>query len=138
MVNKAIIIGRLGKAPETRQLDGGNTVVNFTVATSEKYKDRTGQQQEVTEWHQVVAWGKLAEVCGKYLHKGSLVYVEGKMTRREWEDKEGNKRYSHEIVAHTMQMLGGKTEQANQEQAKPEQPARERYIGDDGEDELPF
>jgi single-strand DNA-binding protein len=107
-VNKVILIGRLGKEPEVRNLDNGATVANFTMATSESYKDKTtGEKKEVTEWHNIVLWRGLAEISQKYLHKGDLVYIEGKLRTRSWE-KEGVTRYTTEIVADTMTMLGSK------------------------------
>lgn len=106
-VNKAIIVGNLGRDPEMRSTQSGAQVANFTVATSRVYKDSSGQRQEETEWHRVVAWGRLAEICGQYLQKGKQVYIEGRIQTRSWEDKEsGQKRYSTEIVALEMQMLG--------------------------------
>jgi single-strand DNA-binding protein len=106
-VNKAIIVGNLGRDPEMRATQTGTQVANFTVATSRAYSDSGGQRQEETEWHRVVAFGRLAEICGQYLHKGKQVYIEGRIQTRSWEDKEsGQKRYSTEIVANEMQMLG--------------------------------
>lgn len=105
-VNKAIIVGNLGRDPEMRTTQSGSQVANFSVATSRQYNDRDGQRQEETEWHRVVAFGKLADICGQYLHKGKQVYIEGRLQTRSWEDKEsGQKRYSTEIVAQEMQML---------------------------------
>jgi len=105
-VNKVILVGRLGKDPEVRNLDNGATVANFTVATSESYKDRTtGEKKEVTEWHNIVLWRGLAEIAQKYLHKGDLVYIEGKLRTRSWE-KDGVTRYTTEVVADNMTMLG--------------------------------
>ncbi len=107
-VNKVILIGRLGKEPEVRSLDNGVSVANFTMATSETYKDRTtGEKRESTEWHNIVLWRGLAEVTQKYLHKGDLVYIEGKLRTRSWE-KEGVTRYTTEIVADNMTMLGSR------------------------------
>jgi len=105
-VNKVILVGNLGKDPELRYTASGTAVVNFTLATSERFKDRSGQQQEKTEWHTIVAWRNLAEICGKYLHKGKQVYIEGKLQTRKWQDRDGNDRYTTEIVADQMQMLG--------------------------------
>ena len=106
-VNKAIIVGNLGRDPEMRATQSGTQVANFTVATSRAYNDSSGQKQEETEWHRVVAFGRLAEICGQYLHKGKQVYIEGRIQTRSWEDKEsGQKRYTTEIVANEMQMLG--------------------------------
>ena len=108
-VNKVILVGRLGKDPEVRNLDNGVSVANFTMATSESYKDRTtGEKKEVTEWHNIVLWRGLAEVSQKYLHKGDLVYIEGKLRTRSWE-KEGVTRYTTEIVADNMTMLGSRS-----------------------------
>lgn len=108
-VNKVILIGRLGKDPEVRNLENGVAVANFTMATSESYKDRTtGEKKETTEWHNVVLWRGLAEVSQKYLHKGDLVYIEGKLRTRSWE-KEGVTRYTTEIVADNMTMLGSRS-----------------------------
>ncbi len=107
-VNKVILVGRLGKDPEVRNLENGTTVANFTLATSESYKDRTtGEKKEITEWHNIVVWRALAEITQKYLHKGDLVYIEGKLRTRSWE-KEGVTRYTTEVVADTMNMLSTK------------------------------
>src|SRR3990170_5079357 len=107
-VNKVILVGRLGKDPEVRNLENGVSVANFTMATSETYKDRTtGEKKEATEWHNIVLWRGLAEVSQKYLHKGDLVYIEGKLRTRSWE-KEGVTRYTTEIVADNMNMLGSR------------------------------
>jgi single-strand DNA-binding protein len=108
-VNKVILVGRLGKDPEVRNLDNGAVVANFTIATSESYKDKTtGEKKEITEWHNVVLWRGLAEIAQKYLHKGDMVYVEGKLRTRSWE-KEGITRYTTEIVADNMTMLGSRS-----------------------------
>ncbi len=112
-VNKAILVGRLGRDPETRYTSGGQAVANFTLATDETYKDRAGERQKRTEWHRVVLWGKLAEIAQQYLKKGQLVYVEGRIQTRQWEDKrDGQKRTSTEIVGTTMRMLGSRAEGA--------------------------
>ena len=105
-INKVILIGRLGADPELKTVTGGNNVARLSVATSENWTDREGQKQERTEWHRIVVWGKLAELCGKYLVKGRQVYVEGRLQTRSWEDKEGSKKYTTEIVANTVQFLG--------------------------------
>lgn len=108
-VNKVILVGRLGKDPEVRNLENGVSVANFTMATSESYKDRTtGEKKEATEWHNIVLWRGLAEISQKYLHKGDLVYIEGKLRTRSWE-KEGVTRYTTEIVADNMTMLGSRS-----------------------------
>jgi len=108
-INKAIIVGRLGRDPEVRYTPDGTAVANFSVATSEEWKDKnTGEKRERTEWHRVVAFRRLGEICGEYLSKGRQVYVEGRIQTRDWEDKDGNKRYTTEIVANQMQMLGSR------------------------------
>jgi single-strand DNA-binding protein len=107
-VNKAIVIGNLGKDPEVRFTPGGQAVANFSVATNESWKDKNGQAQERTEWHRIVVWGKLAELCGEYLKKGRSAYVEGRLQTREWTDKEGKKNYTTEIVANQVVFLGGR------------------------------
>lgn len=109
-VNKVIIIGRLGADVEYKELAGGHSVANMSVATSEKYKDKQGEMVEKTEWHRVTVWGKTADLCQQYLSKGREAYFEGKLQTRKWEDKEGNTRYTTEIVANTVQFLGGAQE----------------------------
>jgi single-strand DNA-binding protein len=104
-VNKVILIGNLGKDPEVRYLEGGIAVANFPVATTESFRDKLGNKQEQTEWHQIVLWRKLAEVAEKYLRKGQQVYIEGKIRSRSWEDKEGNKRYTTEIFGDVLTIL---------------------------------
>ncbi len=109
-INKAIIVGNLGKDPETRYMPSGDAVTNITVATTDKYKDKaTGEQKELTEWHRISMFGKLAEIAGQYLKKGSQVYIEGKIQTRKWQDKDGQDRYTTEIKADTMQMLGSRS-----------------------------
>jgi len=111
MVNKVTLIGRLGKDPETRYTPSGQAVCNFSLATDESFKDRSGQRQTRTEWHRIVMWGKLAEIAQQYLKKGALVYLEGRIQSRQWEDKrDGQKKTSYEIVANGMKMLGGRSE----------------------------
>jgi single-strand DNA-binding protein len=105
-VNKAIIVGNLGADPEVRTTQSGTQVATFSVATSETYNDSSGQRQERTEWHRVVAFGRLGEICGQYLHKGKQVYIEGRIQTRKWQDKDGQDRWTTEIVAREMQMLG--------------------------------
>jgi single-strand DNA-binding protein len=107
-VNKVILVGRLGRDPETRFTGGGQAVANFSVATDETYKDKNGERQKRTEWHKIVVWGKQAEIAQQYLKKGSLIFIEGRIQSREWQDKEGQKRTSFEIVATNFRMLGGK------------------------------
>lgn len=137
-LNKVQIIGHLGADPEQRFMPSGKPVANIRVATSETWKDKdTGDKKEKTEWHSVVAFDKLAEIMGEYLRKGSQVYIEGKLQTRKWQDKEGKDRYTTEIVASQMQMLGGKPQGERQapQQSKPAQPA----AGDGGfDDDIPF
>jgi len=109
-VNKVILIGRLGKDPEVKYTPSGAPVAKFSLATDEVFKDRSGEQQKRTEWHNIVAWNKLAEICGQYLTKGKQVYIEGSIRSRQWEDQAGNKRTGYDIVARTMQMLGSKAD----------------------------
>lgn len=107
-INKAILVGNLGKDPELRYTASGQAVATFSLATTEKFKNKGGEQQERTEWHNIVAWGPLAEICGKYLVKGKQVYCEGRIQSRSYDDRDGNKRYITEIVISDMQMLGGR------------------------------
>ena len=117
-VNKAIIVGNLGKDPEMRYLPNGDAVCHITVATSEQWKDKqTGEKKEATEWHRIVFFRRLAEIAGEYLKKGSSVYVEGSLKTRKWQDKDGNERYTTEIVGNEMKMLGGKTSQDEEPRA---------------------
>jgi len=111
-VNKVILVGRLGRDPETRYTGSGQAVANFSLATDETYKDRNGERQKRTEWHKIVVWGKQAEIAQQYLKKGSLVFIEGRIQSREWQDKEGQKRTSFDIVASNFRMLGGRAEGA--------------------------
>src|SRR5215467_752168 len=107
-VNKVILVGRLGRDPETRYTGGGQAVANFSLATDETYRDKNGERQKRTEWHKIVVWGKQAEIAQQYLKKGSLIVIEGRIQSREWQDKEGQKRTSFEIVATNFRMLGGR------------------------------
>jgi single-strand DNA-binding protein len=146
-VNKVILVGRLGKDPEVRNLENGATVANFTMATSETYKDRTtGERKEITEWHNVVLWRGLAEVAQKYLHKGDMVYVEGKLRTRSWE-KEGVTRYTTEIIGDNMTMLssrgggGGSSTGEGYNSSPASKSANEGFASmptDGGSDDLPF
>ena len=111
-VNKVILVGRLGADPEVRYTGSGTAVANFNMATSSSYTDKSGEKTEKTEWHRIVAFGKLGEICGEYLAKGKQVYVEGRLQTRDWEDREGNKRKTTEIVAGVMQMLGAAGDRA--------------------------
>jgi single-strand DNA-binding protein len=147
-VNKVILVGNLGKDPESRYLPDGGAVCNFSVATTDKWKDKSGEQQERTEWHRVSTFSKLAEICGEYLKKGSQVYVEGRLQTRKWQDKEGKDRYTTEIVADRMQMLGsragGSESMAREPKAAPgggDKPAAKKGGGasfDDMDDDIPF
>lgn len=109
-VNKAILVGNLGRDPELRHTPNGQAVVNFTLATSETWTDKSGEKVERTEWHRIVVWGKTAEMCNQYLSKGRTVYVEGRIQTREWEDKEGAKRYTTEINANTVNFIGPRSD----------------------------
>lgn len=131
MLNKVILIGRLGREPETRFMPNGEAVCNFSVATSEKYTDKNDQRQEETEWHNVTMFRKLAEIAGQYLTKGSQVYIEGKIKSRKYTDKNGVERTAYDIIANELKMLGGNT----QTPAQKPQPAQAQ---DDMSDDVPF
>jgi single-strand DNA-binding protein len=140
-VNKAILVGHLGRDPEMRYVPSGDAVANFSIATTESWKDKQGVKQEKTEWHRISMFGKQAEIAGEYLKKGSSVYIEGRIQTRTWQDKEGNERQTTEIVADRMQMLGGKSSG----QAESPQPAQsktgtyEENTGfDDDDSPIPF
>ena len=122
-LNKVFLIGRVGKDPEVRQFDGGNKVANFTLATDESYTDRNGQRQTATEWHNLVLNGKLADIAEQYVHKGSMLYIEGKIRTRSWQDQQGNKHYQTEVVGLGMQLLDPKPQAA----APAPQPAAPQY-----------
>jgi len=125
-VNKVILVGRLGRDPETRYTGGGQAVANFPVATDESYKDKNGERQKRTEWHKIVVWGKQAEIAQQYLKKGSLIFIEGRIQSREWQDKEGQKRTSFEIVASNFRMLGGRSDAAARRRRRTLQCRRRR------------
>lgn len=136
-VNKVILIGRLGRDPEVRYTPSGVAVANFSIATSEEWKDKdTGEKQERTEWHKIVAWRRLGEICGEYLHKGKEVYIEGKLQTRPWEDRDGNKRYTTEVVANVMQMLGAAGKEGKVQSADNKFSTEEPVTVP--EDEIPF
>jgi len=135
-INKVILVGNLGKDPEVRHLEGGAVVAKFPLATSESYKNKDGQRTEQTEWHNIVMWRGLAESAEKFLHKGSLVYIEGKIRTRSWDDKEGNKRYSTEIVADTMTMLGARRSEEGHSSSGQE--VTQHSAGETAGDDLPF
>ena len=137
-VNRVILIGRLGRDPELKFTPAGKAVTNFTMATSETWKDDSGERQERTEWHRIVIWGKLAEVAAKYLTKGSQVYIEGKLQTREWTDKDGQKKYTTEIVANNMTMLDGKGDNSEKPN-NPEKPESSDGPADPSAfDDIPF
>lgn len=108
-MNKVILVGRLGQNPEVRYTPSGQAVANFSIATNESWTDKQGQKQERTEWHRIVVWGKLAELCNQYLAKGRQIYVEGRLQTRQWQDKDGQTKYTTEVQAQTVQFLGGQT-----------------------------
>ena len=136
-VNKVILVGNLGRDPEIRYTPNGVAVATFSIATSEEWKDReTGEKQERTEWHRIVAWRRLGEICGEYLHKGSQVYIEGRLQTRDWEDRDGNKRYTTEIVAQNMQMLGRPSREGRAESQEERYPTEEPISIPD--DDIPF
>ena len=136
-VNKVILIGNLGADPEVKYLNNGTTVANFRIATTENRVSRSGEKTSFTEWHRIVAFGRLAEICGEYLNKGKQVYIEGRLRTRSWEDKDGNKRSTTEIVAARLQMLGAPGGPA--EMPSPEKyPDAEQEVPPGSDDEVPF
>lgn len=126
-VNKVILVGRLGRDPETRYTGGGQAVCNFSMATDESFKDKSGERQKRSEWHKVVVWGKQAEIAQQYLKKGAQIFLEGKIQSREWQDKEGQKRTAYEIVAANFRMLESKGS------TEPEQPQEGEYKATDAD-----
>lgn len=136
-VNKVILVGNLGKDPEIRHLDNGIAVANFSLATTESYTNKQGERVNQTEWHNVVLWRGLADVAEKYLKKGNSIYVEGKINTRKWEDKEGVTRYSTDIIADKMTMLGSKSDNSNST-ATAVSPAESSPTKSSGNDDLPF
>ena len=142
-VNKVILVGNLGKDPEVRYMPSGNAVANVTLATTESWKDKqTGEKQERTEWHTVVFYSRLAEIAGEYLKKGSQVYVEGSLRTRKWQDKNGNDRYTTEVIANDMQMLGGRGGStgyaAGDAAPQPAEQAAPGAAEPDFDDDIPF
>ena len=137
-VNKVILLGNLGRDPEIRYTGGGQAVANFTMATTERWTDPSGEKKEKTEWHRIVVWGKQAEIAGEYLRKGRQVYIEGSLQTREWTDREGNKRYTTEVRAQRLQLLGRPDDRA--QGAAPPAPAEEvaEPTGGFSEDDIPF
>ena len=139
-VNKVILVGNLGANPELRYTQGQQAVANLRIATTERWTDKSGQKQEATEWHRVVVWGKQAEIVGQYLTKGRQVYVEGRIRTRQWQDQQGQKRFTTEIVAQNVQMLGGRGERAPDEAGAtvpPDDTIREDF-GGGADDDIPF
>jgi len=140
-INKVIVVGNLGADPDSRTMPSGNAVTNISVATSESWNDKeTGEKQEKTEWHRVVFFGRLAEIASDYLKKGSQVYVEGKLQTRKWEDKEGNERWTTEIVANQMQMLGERMSQSvsNQDNVTKQNNSSNEFVDEEFDDDIPF
>ena len=137
-VNKVILVGNLGKDPEVRYLDSGVAVANFSLATTENYKNKQGERVSQTEWHNIVLWRGLAEIAEKWLKKGSSVYIEGKIRARKWEDKDGNTRYTSEILGDNMTMLGGKPIADNVEDVVVESPKDSDNKPSESDDDLPF
>lgn len=140
-VNRVTLVGYLGQDPETRYLQNGDAVTNINVATSEKWTDKgTGEVKEKTEWHRIVMWRRLAEVAAEYLRKGSLVYIEGKLQTRKWQDKDDNDRWTTEIVANQMQMLGGKGNGGSKSEPRepPSSTPSQKATTDDFDDDIPF
>jgi single-strand DNA-binding protein len=135
-VNKVILIGNLGRDPELRYLPNGDPVVKFTLATGSRWKDKNGQLQERTDWHNIVAFGRQAEICNQYLKKGSQVYVEGRIQNRSWEDKDGNKKYITEIITRSVQMLGRRGEPEAEVPEEIAEPLVEETKTED--EDLPF
>jgi len=136
MVNKVILLGRLGKDPQVKFMSNGNAKCSFSVATDEKWTDKDGNKQEKCEWHNVVVWGKQAESCGQYLSKGRQVYIEGKVTTRSYDDKEGNKRYVTEIVARDVKFVGSKDDQRGTSNRAPA--AAEVTTEVDEDEDIPY
>jgi single-strand DNA-binding protein len=136
-INKVILIGNLGKDPELRYTPSGTAVASFSLATSEKWKDRDGNMQDKTEWHNIVVWGRQAEIAKEYLAKGRQVYIEGRIQTRSWDDKDGNKRYTTEIIAQRLNFLGSRDQGSS---AAPDMPPEAPPQGDLGaeDDDLPF
>jgi single-strand DNA-binding protein len=140
-INKVILIGRLGSDPEVRYTPSGSAVANFNIATSDEWKDKeSGEKKERTEWHRIVAWNRLGEICGEYLSKGRQVYVEGKIQTRSWEDREGNKRYTTEIIASDIHFLGGRdsSDSARPSAGPPLPDSPEPPLPAPEEDDIPF
>jgi single-strand DNA-binding protein len=142
MVNKVILLGNVGKDPEVKYFDNDVAVASFSIATSETYKDKSGEKQTKTEWHNISAWRGLAKLAENYIKKGTQLYIEGKLTTRSWDDKDGNKRYTTEIVANTIQMLGKKSDNTSAIPTPSVDNAPQEMgdsgLGDGAADDLPF
>lgn len=140
MINKVVLIGNAGQDPEVRHLESGIAVANFTLATNETYKDKNGEKVTQTEWHRIVLWRGLAEVAEKYVKKGEQLYIEGRLRTRNWDDKDGNKRYTTEVYADIMKMLGKKSDQDSSMSSAPveDNPHAEPANDHAGSDDLPF
>jgi len=136
MLNKVMLIGRLGADPEVRYTPQGTKVTSFNLATDERWKDKDGNKQERTEWHKVVVWGKLADICGEYLAKGKLVYLEGSLRTRSWDDRDGQKRYTTEIIASDMKMLDKKGGGSGGSYSQGGEPPRGQQVNEP--DDIPF
>jgi len=138
-VNKVILIGRLGADPEVRYTNSGTSVTTFRMATSVNFKNKDGEKTDKTEWHKIVAWARLGEICGEYLAKGKQVYIEGRLQTREWEDKDGNKKWTTEIVANTMEMLGSADDSNRTETGQSGQEDNADVgTGDGSDSDVPF
>jgi single-strand DNA-binding protein len=140
-VNKVILVGNLGANPEVRHTQGGQMVANLRLATTERWTDRSGQKQEATEWHRVVVWGRQAEIVSQYLTKGRQVYIEGRIRTRQWQDQQGQKRFSTEIVAQNVQLLGSRSERAPGEEVDAPAAPEDTVTADFGggpDDDIPF
>ena len=138
-VNKVILIGNLGKDPETRYMPNGDAVTTITLATTDTWKDKNGEKQEKTEWHRVVFYRKLAEIAGEYLKKGRPVYVEGRLETRKWTDKQGVERYTTQIIADNMQMLGTKTSNDHSDyRPEPQEKKTAAQYAEENPDDIPF
>lgn len=145
-INKVILIGNLGRDPEVRYTPSGTAVANFSIATTENWTNKDGEKESHTEWHRIVAWGRLGEICGEYLSKGKQVYIEGRIRTNEWEDQEGNKRQTKEIVATTMQMLGSRAQAEPSSDESPSlskasrsnDPEPDTASSEPTEDDIPF
>ena len=138
MLNKIMLIGHLGQDPELRTTSSGATYARFSVATTEKWRAQDGQMQSQTEWHRVIAWNRLAEICGEYLRKGSKVYIEGKSQTRSWEDEEGVRRYSTQVVAREMKMLDYRRENNESYGEEDEYDSQQPFSPGVDEEEVPF